>query len=118
MNRKRKACAKPGCPEIHTEDGMYCKLHKKAHRREYATTYAHLYDRQWRNESKKFLRGHPWCECAECREGPYRRKADCVDHIKAHRGDVNLFWDKSNWMAMNVRCNASKSVREEGGFGR
>ncbi len=116
MILKRKQCAKPRCPNVHTESGMYCKEHKK--RREYKSPYAHMYGAEWRRESKKFLRGHPRCECDDC-QGPdgYKLKANCVDHRTAHKGDEGLFWDRRNWKAMNTRCNARKSLTE-GGFGR
>lgn len=29
-----------------------------------------------------------------------------------------LFWDRSNWQAMNVACNTRKAIASEGGFGR
>lgn len=40
-----------------------------------------------------------------------------VDHRKAHKGDMRLFWDRSNWQPMARGCNSRKAVREEGGFG-
>ena len=116
MIHKRKPCAHPNCATIHTEKGKYCKEHKKGHVREYASPYRHMYDAEWQRESKKFLRGRPWCECDDCKKGPYRLPANCVDHITPHKGDYRLFWDRRNWKPMNTRCNARKSV-SEGGFG-
>jgi hypothetical protein len=43
--------------------------------------------------------------------------SDTVDHVKPHKGDMVLFWDRSNWRAMAHGCNSAKAAREEGGFG-
>lgn len=40
-----------------------------------------------------------------------------VDHRIAHKGDMRLFWDRSNWRPMNRRCNSRKAAATEGGFG-
>ncbi len=41
-----------------------------------------------------------------------------VDHIRAPKGDMALFWDRSNWQPFNVDCNRRKNIASEGGFGR
>jgi 5-methylcytosine-specific restriction protein A len=43
--------------------------------------------------------------------------ASVVDHIVPHRGDMALFWDRSNWQAMSKLCHDRKTARENGGFG-
>lgn len=72
------------------------------------------YTEEWRTESKAFLAlpGHEWCACG-C-----GRPANMVDHIKAPKGDMRLFWDRSNWQPYNGLCNRRKAIRQEGGFGR
>jgi 5-methylcytosine-specific restriction enzyme A len=69
------------------------------------------YDTAWERASKAFLRGNPRCACG-C-----GRLADVVDHRIAHKGDMSLFWDRSNWAAMNARCHNRKTVQHDGGFG-
>lgn len=71
------------------------------------------YDSKWRRESKAFLAlpGNQRCACG-CGQA-----ADMVDHRTAHKGDMRLFWDRSNWQPMNRRCNSRKAVAIEGGFG-
>ena len=32
-----------------------------------------------------------------------------VDHIKPHRGDLKLFWDRSNWQALCHRHHSMKT---------
>ncbi|OYX01493.1 MAG: hypothetical protein B7Z15_19570 [Rhizobiales bacterium 32-66-8] len=72
------------------------------------------YDGKWQRESKAFLAlpGNQHCACG-C-----GRSADMVDHRIAHKGDMRLFWDRSNWQPMNRRCNSRKAVAIEGAFGR
>ena len=35
--------------------------------------------------------------CVRCKDEERLVKATVVDHIRPHRGDKELFWDKSNW---------------------
>ena len=72
------------------------------------------YDARWERESADFLAlpENKFCACGCGRE------ADMVDHKRAHKGDMALFWDRSNWQPMKRRCNSRKAVREEGGFGK
>src|SRR3989338_1364832 len=67
------------------------------------------YDARWRKESKAFLAalGAPLCACG-C-----GRPADMVDHRIAHKGDMSVFWDRSNWQPMRRGCNSRKAVRSE-----
>lgn len=40
-----------------------------------------------------------------------------VDHRIAHKGDMALFWNRSNWQPYNRSCNSRKAAALEGGFG-
>jgi 5-methylcytosine-specific restriction protein A len=55
--------------------------------------------------SKLFLKEHPLCECDECQKHHKLTSANVVHHIIAHHGNQELFWDESNWMAMNKKCH-------------
>ncbi|AVA21189.1 hypothetical protein NXC24_CH01533 [Rhizobium sp. NXC24] len=72
------------------------------------------YDSKWSRESKAWLAslGEPLCACG-C-----GRHADMVDHRIAPKGDMKLFWDRSNWQPFAGVCNRRKAIRLEGGFGR
>lgn len=119
VSPKRKACAKPGCPTVHTEAGSYCKEHRQApDRSDIQSRHERGYTNDWAAEAKQYLRKHRWCVCAECTASGNPRRANCVDHRVAHKGNTRLFWDRSNWQALNNRCHGSKTVREDGGFGR
>ncbi|MGH6978064.1 MAG: HNH endonuclease signature motif containing protein [Brevundimonas sp.] len=42
------------------------------------------------------------------------READMIDHIKPHRGDMKLFWDRNNWQPLATSpCHASRKQRQE-----
>jgi 5-methylcytosine-specific restriction protein A len=41
-----------------------------------------------------------------------------VDHKVAHKGDMKLFWDRTNWQPMRRGCNSRKAILQEGGFGK
>jgi 5-methylcytosine-specific restriction enzyme A len=71
------------------------------------------YGQKWREAAKAFLvkPENFWCVCG-C-----GRHADMVDHKTAHKGDMKLFWDRSNWQPMNKACNSRKAVLREGAFG-
>jgi len=71
------------------------------------------YTGKWERESKDFLAlpENRYCVCG-C-----GRVADVVDHRIPHKGDMRLFWDRSNWQPMHRRCNSRKAVLREGAFG-
>jgi 5-methylcytosine-specific restriction protein A len=71
------------------------------------------YDAWWYKESRAYLTARPGVLCA-CGCG---RPADMVDHIKAPKGDMILFWDRSNWQPYAGVCNRRKAISSEGGFG-
>ncbi|UWQ40067.1 HNH endonuclease [Leisingera aquaemixtae] len=64
------------------------------------------YDHTWRKARVEFLASHP--SCVICRE-----PATIVDHIKAHRGDKVLFWDRANWQSLCVSCHSGIKQKEE-----
>jgi 5-methylcytosine-specific restriction protein A len=71
------------------------------------------YTYRWQKEGKAFLELHPLCQCADCDEGRKRLlPATVVDHRIPHRGDMRLFWDRSNWQAMSKPCHDRKTQQE------
>ena len=41
-----------------------------------------------------------------------------VDHINPHKGDHNLFWDKTNWRTVCKKHHDQATALYDGGFGR
>lgn len=73
------------------------------------------YDGKWRRESKAFL-ALPQNRLCACKCG---RVADMVDHIIPHRGDMRLFWSRSNWQPLaSSPCHASRKQTKERQFMR
>jgi 5-methylcytosine-specific restriction protein A len=62
------------------------------------------YDRKWREAAKLYLRRNPYCSVAGC-----ANPATCVDHIIPHRGDMDVFWDVSNWQSLCSTHHAQKT---------
>lgn len=89
--------------------GQRCE-HMRARKAEYdkarPTARQRGYNTGWDKARVAFLKANPVCRfCGN--------PAIVVDHIKAHRGDQKLFWDRSNWQPLCVPCHSSvKQSRE------
>ncbi|WP_304382500.1 HNH endonuclease [Turicimonas muris] len=119
-------CSWPGCRHLAVLPDRYCEKHKpmaeekrkklKEQRQRYKGTSSQRgYNSAWRKARLAFLMEHPLC--AECERQGKTTVATCVDHIKPHRGDMNLFWDESNWQSLCQSCHSRKTAKEDGGFG-
>lgn len=64
------------------------------------------YNSEWRKARIAFLRLHPCC--AIC-----LATATVVDHINPHRGDMVVFWERSNWQALCKSCHSKAKQRLE-----
>lgn len=70
-----------------------------------------LYDtRRWRRERLEHLREHPLC--VECLPHVTALATE-VDHVKPHRGDETLFWDRSNWRSLCARHHGRKTRQQQ-----
>lgn len=82
--------------------------------RENSNTRGYTY--RWRKARAGWLRNHPLC--AHCENEGRVRAATDVDHIVPHKGDMQLFWDSSNWQSLCAHHHGIKTATEDGGFGR
>lgn len=64
------------------------------------------YTGTWDMARDRFLIRHP--KCAKCNSA-----ATVVDHVKPHRGDMVLFWDRTNWQPLCSHHHNSAKQREE-----
>lgn len=106
-------CGKYGCREL--VNTAYCAKHQQAMSQAYdarrGTPSARGYNRKWVNARAAYLRTHSLCE--ECKKTDRLTKAECVDHIIPHQGDMQLFWDSLyNWQALCRRCHSAKTMKE------
>lgn len=74
-----------------------------------------MYGYKWQQARDGFLARHPLC--AYCEVEGRVTPATVVDHIKSHRNDPALFWNRANWQPLCKRHHDIKTARDDGGFG-
>lgn len=118
-NAPRRPCSRPGCGRLQP-----CAVHKR-HKavgqtyqdRKQAEPWRALYKTAaWLRARRAYLAEHPLC--AECEQAGRTRAADTVDHVRPHRGDLDLFWQVDNWRALCRSCHSRKTAGETWGEGR
>jgi 5-methylcytosine-specific restriction enzyme A len=112
-----KPCNAIRCPSL-TRD-KYCDEHKqleqKGHDQYRGSSAERGYNYKWQKARLSYLKKNPLC--LHCRSEGLFIPARVVDHVKPHKGDTNLFWDKSNWQALCKKHHDIKTATEDGGFG-
>lgn len=92
----------------------------KQYDKQRGTRTARGYNNDWLRAREAWLNIHPLCECCKaygcqcCADGSGVTAGKVVDHIIPHKGDMKLFWDRSNWQSLCVPCHNSKTARENG----
>ncbi|SEM81262.1 HNH endonuclease [Paenibacillus sp. OV219] len=112
----KKPCGHIGCTQITRK--QYCEKHvedKYQYDRQRGSAALRGYDSKWRAARAGYLRKHPLC--VECLNHEAVTEATVVDHIKPHKGDKTLFWDRNNWQSLCKKHHDIKTVKEDGGFG-
>jgi len=90
------------CPQTVARD----KARKARFDEQRPSARARGYDTKWDKARKTYLVAHP--RCARC-----GAPATVVDHVTPHRGDMKLFWQRSNWQPLCTRCHSSTKQSEE-----
>ena len=104
-NKALKNCVIAGCTRL-TESGNYCQIHKPASPKRIKQPHEYLYNtKKWQDIRAWYLRQHPLC--VECQQ-----IATEVDHIKAHKGNAELFFSTSNLQSMCKPCHTRKTNKE------
>lgn len=120
MKSAPKPCAHPSCGVLVHDGSGRCAKHVKQVRQVVDARRGSSSDRgysyAWQRAREGFLRKHPLCVRHDSRGEV--AAATVVDHIKPHKGDKDLFWDRSNWQALCKTCHDIKTATEDGGFGR
>ncbi len=70
------------------------------------------YGHKWRTARAAYLSDNPLC--VYCAKSGIVKAAQVVDHIEPHRGDMSLFWRRSNWQALCTRCHDTTKAEQEG----
>lgn len=116
-----KPCAAPACRAL-VRGVRYCPKHEHLtravakeydDRRESSTQRGYSY--KWQQARKGYLAKHPLC--AECERQGLTAAATELDHITPHKGDKDVFWDRSNWEGLCRPCHSRKTATEDGGWG-
>lgn len=107
------------CPNTTTDRSGYCERHRKQERQEYdrrrGSARSRGYTRAWEKASAAFALENPLC--AECLRNGLLTAGQVTDHIIPHKGDMELFWDRSNWQRLCKPCHDEKTAREDGRWG-
>lgn len=95
----------PWRPQQHRPNGVATK--RTPHTK---TTGQRGYDYRWQQASTAHREANPLC--AECLRHDKITPAECVDHIRPHRGDKRWFWDTDNWQSLCNQCHKRKTQME------
>ena len=119
-SRALRICKQRECNELTNDKTGYCLEHihlveefkKQRWSRQEASrgsARARGYDSRWEKARKVYLSNNPLC--VDClKEGRFM-PAKVVDHIKPHRGNSELFWDKNNWQSLCSSHHNRKTAR-------
>src|SRR5689334_13909041 len=107
-------CATPRCP-VKVQRG-HCAQHSRVREQQRPNVdIRRLYHTAaWQALRLVVLQEEPFCMMCEA-EGRMTMNTD-VDHIRPHRGDVDLFWDRANLQGLchthhTRKTNADGSIR-------
>ncbi|MBD8492978.1 HNH endonuclease [Pseudomonas syringae] len=117
--RPQKPCNALGCRAL-TRNPRYCDAHLhllKSHVREKPreSSAARGYGYKWQQARAGWLAKHPLC--VHCAARGRVTEATEVDHIRPHKSDMAVFWDRENWQSLCGPCHSAKTASEDGGFG-
>lgn len=76
-----------------------------------AKAWGHLYGKRWQRLRLEHLSVNPLC--VKCEASGRVTAATVVDHCAPHKGDVALFYDRSNWQSLCKPCHDGAKQREE-----
>lgn len=110
-DKPKHPCAVNNCPELVPAGQRYCEKHRDRQREVRPGASGRGYGYKWQKASRRFLEEHPLC--VRCMERGVYTKAEVVDHIVPHRGDMKLFWDRTNWQPLCKRCHDRKTATED-----
>jgi 5-methylcytosine-specific restriction protein A len=93
------------------------RLHRPRAPRNRGTTTERGYGSVWQRFRKAWFAQEPRL-CAECARRGRIVPATVADHVRPHKGDPALFWDRENLQGLCASCHSVKTANEDGGFGR
>lgn len=112
-NRSKTQCLHPGC-NVLVSGGSYCDIHKSKNDMRRGSASSRGYNTTWRKYRIMYLHAHPLC--SECLSHGITTMATVVDHIIAHKGNVDLFWDSNNHQSLCKKCHDIKTGTKDRGY--
>jgi 5-methylcytosine-specific restriction endonuclease McrA len=80
------------------------------------TTAERGYDGRWKKEREQYLRLYPYCRMCLELDG-LEVLGTVVDHKIPHRGDMTVFWDRTNWQTLCTTHHSRDKQRDEQSIG-
>lgn len=115
-----KPCGHPGCGVLVSDGTARCDKHKRAVSRSFddrrGSSAERGYGYKWQQARAVFLAENPLC--AEHEAQGALVPATVVDHKVPHKGDMSLFWRRSNWQPLCKPCHDRKTATEDSRFAR
>jgi 5-methylcytosine-specific restriction protein A len=107
-------CAHQGC-SAKVASGR-CAQHQQQRLAEHKRFTKGKYGRPWRRAVAQWIAEDPDVRafCAECQAEGRMVLAEETDHIRPHRGDDALFWDRTNWRRLCRSHHSAKTAQEVG----
>lgn len=68
---------------------------------------------RWKRQRQAQLTAQPLCQL--CLDMECVTEATVADHVEAHRGDEDLFWDPENLQSLCASCHSRHKQAEEHG---
>ena len=121
-------CRAFSCP-VPLPKPLHLRMRNREHDSRRGSARQRGYDHSWEKARVAHLEAQPLCVMCQAKgrinDGRYRldgsletnprRRSPVVDHIKPHRGDMALFWDRSNWQTLCADHHDIVKQREEHG---
>lgn len=106
-------CAVSGCPALVAAGIPRCQDHQTGRERDREHVEARRGYRtaRWRRLIQQVRQEQPLC--AECSAEGRVSAWDALDHIVPHRGNADLFWDRTNLQGLCTAHHNRKSARGE-----
>lgn len=112
-----RPCPHPGCPVL-TREGP-CPAHRRQREQARGSFRQRGYSSAWDRAAAYFRMRYPLCGMrpggrkpvmSECYDDGRATPAYQTDHVKPHKGNMELFWDEhDNWQSLCRACGARKS---------
>lgn len=116
--KRLQALTEPQMPKLHTlkpaiatQPTRLKTIHPGSWRTEGMTSHARGYNYAWRKARGQHLYDNPLC--VQCEAEGRVTIATVVDHVDPHRGNQQIFWDRSRWQSLCAHHHASTKQRGE-----